>query len=340
MEAVENARGIVLAFMQGTHLRLGAGSLVFLLDPLLVRLIGEAVFHSALCHDACVQHLSYFLGHGSAFFASDELRETIGDLILRGDVLRGRFLHFDPDDPESLEDEPVQPSPMRSLTDVVWEIRSNAQAIQDDVYHIDYITAFELSEQCRLPRINDGLEELEYDDEAAAGEHYPAHVLGNTSIAEHGQDVLDQLEELLQAEGNFGKEEFVKIMAPWLTELLVLQAVMFPVCNSQTKLGFCGNEEPSMHYDEDYISCRDIFLNICHEKGQEVDMYNCRMSISMCVNLRVTNMGRTVVLQYSYDDTSFCSMFRCEWCRTYESRRGPPNDAMFDKTADVLLLGY
>ena len=350
MEAMENARGIVLAFMQGTHLRLGAGSLVFRLDSLLVRLIGEAVLLSALCNHACVQHLPYFLGNGSDFFASHELRDAIGGLIMRGDVLQGRFLHFDPDDPERSEDEPVQLSPMRSLADVVWEIRSKAQAMHDDDYLTDYTAFFELSEQCRLPRISDhtfdcscmlyasdGLEALEDDDDEATAEHYPAHVLGNTSIAEHGQDVLDQLDELLQAKGEFSEEEFVGIMARWLTELLVLQACMFPVCNSQTKLSFCGEEGPKMQRADDSTGIRDIFLDICHENGEEVHKYNCRMSTSTCVSLGVDKKRRVVKIEYSYQDTSFCSMCRCEWCRTYEARRGPPNDVMFEEIADEFL---
>lgn len=243
-----HAQELVLAFCMGSCKRLGNGSLVFHhLDNDLLQMISQPILHEARCRDACARYLELMFPGRRRAQPAAQLK--VGHMLSSPVLLQGRMLSKQQAKAfkKGRKDIVGPVGPMRPLADVVMQIRNSVMdQLQKDceedslfssesMKHTFYV---ELAESCRLLRFEELQDCCTYHDhlpfscdeeDQLNGWNHPAHLFmpwKDENVCAHMRDLLEHICDT----------EHCEEQVPHLvSESLVLQACVFPVCADATR---------------------------------------------------------------------------------------------------------
>lgn len=315
----------VQAFCMGKHLRLGKGSpvMAFLCDDV-VRMIGQHAIRE--CHLDCINehHLMLFMASSSVLRPSKRVRDVILSIVHDGSLLLARRLT--PEKAKLVMLGTEVDEPFTDLKDVVWGLRSELQ--EHPLYGIAASQLcgseffFELHPSIVLPHWNMCCQDAKfcsghyYTDpptEPSPNPFYEGHIFppGHTYVNDMGHDSLGHIHRTLAdtASGNIN-EGILQLLLPWIAELFVLQACVFPILDRHTKTGFADTAPNSLSF---CTSSTCFKFSVCHDCIGELGHRNGH-SFSMC--LRVHGGGRLVSIRVANFGLRKNAVFGCEciWC--------------------------
>lgn len=200
----------------------------------------------------------------------------------------------------------------KRLCDIVWDIRNEVfgrwvsrmnVCSWDEPVNMELAIDFELV-GCCLP------------EDGCLG---TMHGQWDYNIPDHVHDSLESMMAQLQ-NGNCGIDTMARI-----TELLVLQACVFPICTDENKVLLTKHHILDMMSDADGDS---IFMWVCHgfnermalllqdtESGDEWDTcQRASSTLDACVRVSECKKKVGIVFNHSYMEDELSEACKCRWC--------------------------
>lgn len=277
-DCLDTILGKAVAFSMATHQRLGADSVLRVLDDDVLAHICKKFVARDL--QACIPkyHLGFFLSQYSHIETSEELKKSIASIAHGQEHLRARRLtQAEADVCRSGGEVSATDKPFESLCAVSWDIRNEWQArvaqmlggdsaaAEDDSLRVfielnvalpDRSMCSMNSESCVRGSV---LVDSDSDDDNPS--LFESHMFRTRYVAEQGRDVLVHILQILQQQG-LSDEERIKAAVKWIAELIVLQTILFPVLDRKSKVGFAGTSPKTACLGK-YSGT--TYFAICHE---------------------------------------------------------------------------
>ena len=268
----------------------------------------------------------------------EELAEILASGMVRGSLLTKEeeqiFREADLEDEEQLEQlmqlAKKESDNTKDAHDVMWDVRESVQKyIKNQHESCDeaedkkpcffirlgcaLLTSAEVSceEECKL------LHDPEEMDVPFGWDH-AAHVYvadsNGVKISEHMLDILSHMTRIMQTHRH-NKEERQRKLAPLITEVLILQTCVFPICNEDTKVGAGGWDACFGDFGD-----ASVYVSLCHEFAKDDAGAPHRTSSNLDVSFRVLRGGTMVQLIFNWQENCDSSDCVCHWCTSFDER--------------------
>lgn len=224
----------------------------------------------------------------------------------------------------------------KKLHEVVWDLRKSVQqyiqVMHDDQHgdeekdqkkpcfsirlgccHLPTSEEVSCDEECKLLHDQEEMDVPFGWDHAA---HMYVADMNGVRISEHMLDILSHMTHIMQTHRDVDrKEERQRKLAPLITEVLIIQACVFPICNEDTKVGpaawktcFGDGGDPT------------VYLSLCHEFGRDDAGAPYRTSSNLDVAFQILRGGGLVQLVYNWQENDDSPGCECHWCASFDER--------------------